>query len=319
VLGRRDDRISGEVAGALETLLRLGPRALPGRSRRVRLVGRGTTWIRELGDPGCGPTVVLLHGLGATADLNFAALYPALFGRFHVVAPDLRGHGKGIRTPEPFGLATCADDVVSLLDVLGVEHAVLLGYSMGGPIALLGARRHPMRVRGLVLCATAACFGRNEVGRALLKGVGLLGSAWLAVGLVPGGRRIVDATTRIPSPVPAVLRPVGPVLRSLPALPHFLVASGALGSFDARRWLRELAVPAVVVVTTRDRLVAPHEQRALAVGLPGGLVLEADGGHDLCARHPRRFARVVLEALDQVLAAPLVPRAARQGAGEHSA
>src|SRR5437660_9016504 len=130
-----------DVAGARASIV------VPGRGPvGVRLVGRS------------GPPVVLLHGWGATADINFGLLYPQLSHRWQVVAPDHRGHGGGIRSDEPFSLAACADDVAALLRHLDVGPATVLGYSMGGPISMLLARRHPALVSGLVLCATAPYF-----------------------------------------------------------------------------------------------------------------------------------------------------------------
>src|SRR3954449_7851087 len=86
----------------------------PGRT--VELPGRGTTFVRELPGPPGAPTVVLLHGWTATADLNFYTCYDALGEHFRVLAFDHRGHGRGIRSRRRFRLEDCADDVAELLD-----------------------------------------------------------------------------------------------------------------------------------------------------------------------------------------------------------
>src|SRR5437899_2820163 len=100
------------------------------------------------------PPVVRLYRSAAAADTNFGRRYPQLAHRWRVVAPDHRGHGGGIRSEEPFSLIACADDVAALLSHLELGPATVLGYSMGGPIAMLMARRHPALVPGLALCAT---------------------------------------------------------------------------------------------------------------------------------------------------------------------
>ena len=108
---------------------------------------------------------MLLHGLIATADLNWFPSFAPLGRRFHVVVLDQRGHGRGLRSKQPFQLASCADDVAALADVLGLDRFVVAGYSMGGPWSCSPLRRrHPDRVSGLVLCATATTFtsGRPE-------------------------------------------------------------------------------------------------------------------------------------------------------------
>src|SRR5688500_16415489 len=133
-----------------------GPPLPPGR--RLKLPGRGTTFVREMEGPPGAPTLVLLHGLGVSADLNWFRCYDALGRRYRVIAMAHRGHGRGIRSSRPFRLADCADDVAAVADELGIERVIPVGYSMGGPITQLVWKRHPDRVAGLVLCATARSF-----------------------------------------------------------------------------------------------------------------------------------------------------------------
>ena len=116
------------------------PSLPPGRT--LDLPGRGRTFIREVAGPPGAPTLLLLHGLGATADLNWFTAYSALGRLFHVVAMDHRGHGRGIRSRTRFRLADCADDAAAVCDALGISSVVAVGYSMGGPISQLLWRRH---------------------------------------------------------------------------------------------------------------------------------------------------------------------------------
>jgi pimeloyl-ACP methyl ester carboxylesterase len=277
---------------------------LPGERDSFLLEGRGRIGFRRIAGPKGAPTIVLLHGLGATADLNFATLYPALLGRCQVLAPDLRGHGEGIKDIEPFTLDICADDIAALVRGLGLGPCLLLGYSMGGPVALLLAERHPDLVSGTVLCATAASFGLNSAGRFFLKAVGVAGDLWLRVPSL-GRAASLPPLSLLASPprlcrAPALkrlseaIRPVGP---SLPSLPHLLEAAGELARFDGAPLAERLGVPAVVVVTMADHLVPEADQRHLAASIPGCHVVEIAGGHDACARHPWRFASAVTHAV----------------------
>ena len=123
---------------------------------------RGTAFVRTVKGPPGAPTVVLLHGWAATAGLNWHQAFEPLSRYFRVIAPDLHGHGRGVRSRRPFRLADVADDVAETLDILDAAPAIAVGYSMGGPVAQLLWRRHPESVTGLVLTATGADFVRGN-------------------------------------------------------------------------------------------------------------------------------------------------------------
>src|SRR5439155_25959580 len=89
------------------------------------------------------------------ADVNFGDPMEPLSADSRVISFDLPGHGPRRGSLE---FAAAADEVRDLLDALGVERAVLCGYSMGGPVALEFGLRHPDRCAGLVLQATALVY-----------------------------------------------------------------------------------------------------------------------------------------------------------------
>ncbi len=82
----------------------------------------------------------------------WAGVVPGLAAAHRVIAPDLRGFGE---TPLPGGHYADADDVLHLLDDLGIDQAVIVGSSFGGRVALEFAAQHPRRVRSLVLFSPA--------------------------------------------------------------------------------------------------------------------------------------------------------------------
>src|SRR5947209_1940927 len=135
----------------------------------LELPGRGTTFVRDLPGPPGAPVLVLLHGLSATADLNWFPSFFPLGRHFRVVAIDHRGHGRGIRSARRFRLSDCADDVAAMADVLAIDRFIPVGYSMGGPVAQLLWKRHTDRVGGLVLCATSRNFGGRPPERAFFS------------------------------------------------------------------------------------------------------------------------------------------------------
>jgi 3-oxoadipate enol-lactonase len=261
---------------------------------RVELPGRGTTFVRDLPGPPGAPTVVLLHGFLATADLNWSGCYATLGERFRVLALDQRGHGRGIRSHARFRLADCADDVVALADVLGVSTFVAVGYSMGGPIAQLLWHRHPDRVDGLVLCATSRNFSNHPRQRLAFDALGVAG---VAVRLTPPpvwrwlGEHVVER--RLGGSAQSDWR-WAEFRRNDPV--KMIEAAGALGHFTSRDWIGQVDVPTAVVMTRHDRLVRPERQRKLAAAVPGATVHEIDGDHAVGVREPERFAPVLLAA-----------------------
>jgi pimeloyl-ACP methyl ester carboxylesterase len=273
----------------------LAPPLPPGR--KVVLPGRGTTFVRELEGPAGAPTLLLLHGWTATADLTWFAAYAPLAEQFRVLAVDNRGHGRGIRSARRFRLDDCADDAAALLEVLGVERVIACGYSLGGPIASLLWRQHRDLVDGLVLCATASRFAHSRAGRARLD---LLGAFGVAARLVPGPLSAA-ATVRVVGGINA-RRGLGPWVSQELLLadgPTLLQAAGELGRWDARSWIGEVDVPSAVVVTTEDQLVPPPEQRLQAEAI-GASVYEVAGHHTVCVSDPERFVPVLAAACASV-------------------
>jgi 3-oxoadipate enol-lactonase len=263
--------------------------------RHVVLPGRGTTFIRELSGPPDAPTLILLHGWTATADLNWKGCYLPLSQHFRVIALDHRGHGRGIRTRRPFRLHDCADDVVALADVIGVDRFTAVGYSMGGPVAALTWRRHRRRVEGLVLCATASRFAPSDARTQALFG-GMFGLS-LAARLAPPAvkrRAMGGYVARKVANSSSAAWVESELQRHDPAA--LLQAGAALGRYDCRGWIGEVDVPAAVVVTTADELVIPERQLSLAGRIPGVKVFEVEGGHAVAAERPSRFAPVLIAA-----------------------
>lgn len=267
----------------------------PGRI--VELPRRGKTWVREIEGPPDAPVVVLLHGWTANADLNWYSSFAALGRQYHVIAPDLRGHGRGVRSVRPFRMRDATDDVAALLDVLGVERAIAVGYSMGGAVAQLLWRRHPSKVSGIVLCATSSVFAESDEEKRWFNALGALS---LASRLTPGvAQRAVAGWILSRRPDRGMLEWAKQEMQRN-SWTAVLGAGAALGRFDSRTWLGELDVPAAVVLTRHDRVVAPRRQRAMAAAIPGAVVHEVDGDHAVVAMAPSRFVPALVRAVDGV-------------------
>ncbi|MBX3098087.1 MAG: alpha/beta hydrolase [Salinibacterium sp.] len=110
--------------------------------------GTLTTAVWEPTTPATG-TVLAIHGITAShlTWIAFAEQFPDV----RIVAPDLRGRGGSRTLPGPWGMPQHGADVLAVLDALGVEHAVVVGHSMGAFVAVTLGAAHPERVSGLVL------------------------------------------------------------------------------------------------------------------------------------------------------------------------
>ena len=261
----------------------------PGRT--VVVPERGELFLRDSG--GRGPVVLLIHGWMFASDLNWGRQYaPLAAAGYRVLAMDLRGHGRGLRSGERFRLADCADDAAGLLQVLGIERALVAGYSMGGPVTQLLAQRHSGRVAGFVLCATALDW--SDPGQRLVWHS--MGALRLVLGAFPLGVwrsvvRLSGADEQHASWVAAEL--------SRSSARDVAEAGRELGRFDSSTWVGRLPQPGAVVLTARDRLVPPRKQAALAKAL-GVEPHAVQADHDACSTHPAEFVAVLLQALRAV-------------------
>ena len=269
----------------------------------------GRTRVIDIAGPPGAPTLMLLHGLGATARLNWGPSFQPLAQHFRVLSLDHRGHGRGLRT-RSFRLEECAADAAAVARARGVDRLIAVGYSMGGPIASLLWREQRDLVSGLVLCATAHQFVSAPVGRAarwvLPTAAGV--AAWM-----PDRARhyVVDSVLRRVEE-PALRDYVQQeVAQHAPA--SLIQAVEQLATFSSRDWIGAIDVPTAVLVMTRDGLVPPGLQYSLAASIPGSQIYEIEGDHLSCTRHAGAFVPTLVRACRDVSAPPSVDRQAAPG------
>jgi 3-oxoadipate enol-lactonase len=211
---------------------------------------------------GAGPTLLLIPGLGADVRLFNGAIGP-LAETCRVVAFDPRGAGRSDIPPGPYSIEQMANDAAELLDVVGADSAAaVVGYSMGGRIALSLALDHASKVERLVLAATSARTPRTRV----------LSRRWIAMELL----------SRLPTPGDRQPRWAWEWQRQ------------ASSSYDAVTRLGEISAPTLILHGRSDHLAHPALARELHHGIPGSVLVEVPGGHiSLVTRQRQRFINEV--------------------------
>lgn len=226
---------------------------------------------------GEGPAVLCIHGypLGGYLWRHQAS---RLVGH-RVIVPDLRGLGQSGVADGAGRMAQYSDDLVALLDHLGVERATICGLSLGGYIAFDLLRRHRSRVSGVILASTRAT-AESEAGKAgrevAIAAIRNHGARAAAEGMVPG-LFAPDASARIPSLLSlvrdriAALSPAG-LVQALEAMRD---------RSDSRDLLNSLgALPVLVLAGQADQMIPESDMRALATAIPGAVYRVIDGaGH----------------------------------------
>ena len=278
-------------------------------TRLVDVPGRGVTRVWECPGPRGAETLMLIHGVACTAELNWGKVLAPLGREFRVVAADLRGHGDGIDPGWRFRLEDCADDVAALAGALGIRRFTAVGYSMGGMVAQLMYRRHAPLLSGLVLCSTAGHVrgSPTEMLAALALPTTAAAIRWNPV-LRRAGADALGMTLLGHVDDPATARWARAQL-SRTTLVTAVSAIQAVCGFSSEGWIGQVDVPTAVVVTTRDRIVPASRQLRLARAIPGASVHQVAAGHGMCVNAPQWFARVLIEACSGVqpgraLAAP---------------
>jgi pimeloyl-ACP methyl ester carboxylesterase len=265
--------------------------------RWLDLPGRGRTWLTDVAGPTPdAPAVVLLHAVGCTGLLTWFPVIPALARKYRVVVFDQRWHGRGI-VSESFSIRDCADDVAAVADALDLDAPLVAGYSMGSIVAQRCWRQHPDRFGGLVLAATTDHFrttGSERVFHQSMElGMGALRTLSRSKALTVAAR----ATTEV------LLDPSDThqwALQEWRSTSSWSVAQAvaSLGRHHSTPWLASIDVPTAVVVTTKDRVLSPVRQRAIAALIAGATVHEAPCGHAGCVLQADAFLPAFLEAVD---------------------
>jgi pimeloyl-ACP methyl ester carboxylesterase len=270
----------------------VGPQTRPTKLvARTVLAGRHEFLVREAG-PVDAPPIVLLHGWVYGSVATWHRMIPALADHHHVIAIELRNHGRSSRIRGRFEIEDLADDVAAVLDGLGLGSVPVMGYSMGGMTAQALARRHPMRVERLILAATAA--HPIDLPRVFVDAAFFIGRGLARLDALSWPRAAWHYMTRRRVIAPEHGAWLWEELLDRDATLYY-EAAFAINRFDARSWLGRLDVPTLVIIPTADQLIPARLQYETAALLKDAEVVEIAGArHEAVLTHADRVAEAVL-------------------------
>jgi pimeloyl-ACP methyl ester carboxylesterase len=237
---------------------------------RVKVQGR-TVFVRKGPEVSGSIPIVHVHGFAISGSYLLPTA-EALAHRATTFVPDLPGYGRSAGWGHTLGISSLAWALLELLDALGVERAVLIGNSMGGPVCLEVAHSAPERVAGVVLASPAGGAQNQPLARALLQ-------------LARDASRENPRMVRVALPDYLHFGPVN-------ALHLF----SELVRFPSLERMLRTPVPTLAVIGTRDPLMPPpwrvHEVGRLA---PPHLTVAAIEGaaHAMNFSHPGELAHLI--------------------------
>ncbi|GAA4211382.1 alpha/beta fold hydrolase [Actinocatenispora rupis] len=250
-------------------------------------------------EAGRGVPLVLLHAFPLTAAM-WVAQRTGLADTCRVITPDQRGFGASKLPDDEPDLGTAADDLRDLLDLLELPDVVLGGLSMGGYVAFEFLRRHPERVRGLVLADTKATADQPAAAENRLRIAAQVeadGDAGvLRREVVPN---LIGATTRWQRP--EVYETVAALAVGQPPAAVAWAQRAMAARPDSTDLLPGIAVPTLVIVGEDDAVTPPEDAILLANGIPGAHLRRIPAaGHLTALEAPERFNTAVRTLLDRL-------------------
>ena len=243
---------------------------------------------------GDGSPLLLIQGLGYGGGKGWGPALDLLAEDFAVVSFDNRGFGASGVPQGPYTTAVLAEDAVAVLDAAGLDHANILGMSLGGMAAQELALAEPGRVERLVLVSTTPGLGGHPMPSRTVELMGEAATLPPDVAL----RRFVENALSGSAPQALVERIVAYRTANPPDVDGWQSQAAAGATHDALERLGAIEAPTLVVHGTEDAVVDPRNAELLAEGIEGARLELMEGcGHLPNWEQPERFAAVVREFL----------------------
>lgn len=246
---------------------------------------------------GTGRPVLLIHGFPLCRRMWQPQLQALSDAGYRVLAPDLRGFGETPPERFPVSMDTYADDLVALLDRLGIDQVVAGGMSMGGYVLLNLLERYPQRVAAAMFLFTRAAADDPAARQRRQQ----LADETLALGPL-GVAEAFESLLFAPETPRQRPELVSMVREWMLATPPGGIAGGLLAMKDRRDYIDRLGsfqVPALVVGADQDLAVPLGHSVVLSRGLPQARLQVIEGaGHMANLERPEAFNQVLLEFLN---------------------
>jgi 3-oxoadipate enol-lactonase len=247
-------------------------------------------------DQGSGPAVILLHGYPLCRAMWQPQLKVLSAAGYRVIAPDLRGFGQSPLPKGPVAMADYADDVIALMDDLGLGRAVVVAMSMGGYVLFNLTERYPKRLAGAVFSVTRAAAD-DEAGKLRRSALAREVAEGRPQVVVDAFKEILFAPQTLETDPELVVRVRGWLEATAP--------QGLIGGLlamrdrpDATPLLPRIKVPTLVIGAELDRAIPPEHSRAIAAGIPAAHLTILPGvGHLANLEAPEAFNNLLLEFL----------------------
>jgi 3-oxoadipate enol-lactonase len=256
----------------------------------MRIFANGIVTHYVMEGPAGAPVVTLSHSLAASLDM-WEPQIPALAGQYRVLRYDIRGHGGSEVPPGPYALETLADDVLSLLDALGVERTHFLGLSMGGMIGQAIALKRPEALASLVLADTTCRIPPDA---------GPLWDARIATAQSQGMAALAEGTIErwFTKPfierAPEVVDRVRMLIRTTPPQ-GFIGCSQAIRTLNYKDRLHEISVPTMIIVGQEDLGTPVGASQLMHAAIAGSkLVVLPSAAHLSNVEQAEKFNQAVL-------------------------
>ncbi|MHA3019737.1 alpha/beta fold hydrolase [Mycobacterium sp. BMJ-28] len=221
---------------------------------------------------GSGPGLLLAHGAGSSMTGSYGPILEGLAAHHTVVGIDYPGSGGSPRSTTALSI----DELVAAADAEGLDRFAVSGYSLGGPIAIRAATRHPQRVTALVLTAAFA-YRDNRLA--------LVSSTWSKIASTPDRGLLGEFLLMTALGTDALQSMPHEQLQQIIGFAGSTAADGSaeqvdlVGRLDVRDDLAAIKTPTLIISTTDDRVVSTTLHRQLAQSIANAEIAEIATGH----------------------------------------